>query len=191
MALQMEPEIGMETWKNPTAGRVWINRRDHRGDLKKVELIGSGKTFHLTADERRANQEMAYNADLDVFANGTLSPVRLVGSEEEAAAFAANPNHMTEDDMRALVNKPKAKTEAFAERLGSIGNAATLGRLLAIAKDEDAPISRVEAIQARLAEVSPSFAQQVSTAAKPGSPEAAAGPSTSRRQGNSRGVTPN
>ncbi len=190
MAADTDTEL--ESWKNPTAGRVWVNRLDHRGDLKKTELVGSGKTFHLSAAERRANQEMAYNTDLDVFANGTLTPVRLVGSAEEAAAFAANPNHMTEDDMRSLVNKPKGKaSELFTERLGSIRNAATLERLLALAREEDAPLSRVEAIQTRLTEVNPTaFTQHVTTTATPASPEAAAGPSAARRQGNTRGVTP-
>lgn len=180
----------LETWKNPTAGRVWVNRLDHRGDLKNVELVGSGKTFHLSPAERRANQEQAYNTDLDVFANGTLTPVRLVGSAEEAAAFAANPNHMTEDDMRSLVNKPKGKAEVFVERLATIRNAGTLERLLALAREEDAPLSRVEAIQARLTEVNPTaFTQHVTTTATAASPEAAAGPSA-RRQTSARGVTP-
>lgn len=65
-----ELEIGqddLETWKNPNEGRVWINRIDHRGEFTKDEIIGPGKTFHVSALERRLNQEMASAADLDIF----------------------------------------------------------------------------------------------------------------------------
>lgn len=184
----------LETWKNPTAGRVWVNRIDHRGDLKKVEIVGSGRVVHLSPAERRLNQEMAANVDQDVFANGTLTPIRLVGDDaEEAAAFAANPNMMTEGDMRTLVAKPKGKADTFVERLGEIKNPGTLQRLLSLAREEDASLSRVEAIQARLGEVAPAIhVERVSsTAPTPVSAEAAASPSpSSRRQGSSRAVTP-
>lgn len=185
----------LETWKNPTEGRVWINRLDHRGELAKVEIIGSGRVFHLTPAERRLNQEMAVNPDLDIFTNGTLTPVRLLGTDEaEAAEFASNPNMMTEGDMRALVGKTKGKQDAFAERLAGIRNTATLERLLALAREEDAPLSRVEAIQGRLAELGTSFVQErVTTTAVPISPEASArGPQRkSAREAGARAVTPN
>jgi hypothetical protein len=185
----------LETWKNPTEGRVWINRLDHRGELVKVEVIGGGRTFHISSQERKLNQEMAYNADLDIFLNGTLTPLRLIEGSEDAAAFAANPNLLSEDDMRGLV-KPgrgpaKATTDAFVDRLATIKNPATLERLLSLAREEDAPLSRVEAIQGRLRELSGS--QFTSTAAPDStSPDLAlTGASRgSKRQGSTRAVTP-
>lgn len=181
----------LETWKNPTEGSVWINRLDQRGDLKKVEIVTGGRSFHLSTKERRLNQEMAYNPDQDVFANGTLTPVRLLNNDPvEAAAFAANPNMMTEGEMRTLVGKPKGKaSEVFSERLAEIRNPATLERLLGLAREEDAPMSRVEAIQSRLAEVAPSaFPERVTTTATPITGEVA--PASGRRAGASRPVTP-
>lgn len=186
----MADQNNVETWKNPTEGRVWVNRLDHRGEPKRVEIIGPGRTFHLTPAERRMNQEMAYSPDLDLFTNGTLAPIRLIGTDEaEAAAFATNPNLMTEGDMRALVAKPKrgGTSDAFTERLGELRNVATLQRLLALAREEDAPLSRVEAIESRLGEVAPGSVvkERVTTSS---APEPAPAPS---RRGASRAVTPN
>lgn len=155
-------EVGsdqLETWKNPNEGRVWINRLDHRGELAKSEIVGPGKVFHISAVERRLNQEMASNVDQDIFTNGTLSPVRLIEGTADAEAFKANPNLMTEDDMRGLFIPAKTEaakassTDAFTTRLDAIKNPATLDRLLALARVEDAPLSRVEAIQSRIREV--------------------------------------
>lgn len=184
----------LETWKNPTEGRVWVNRLDYHGELDKVEVIAGGRTFHISSAERRLNQEMAYNADLDIFTNGTLTPIRLIEGSDDAKAFAANPNLLTEDDMRGLV-KPgkgpaKATTDAFVDRLATIKNPATLERLLSLAREEDAPLSRVEAIQGRLRDLSGAF---TSTAAPDStSPDLAlTGASQSpRRQGATRAVTP-
>jgi len=185
----------LESWKNPTEGRVWINRLDHRGELDKVEVIASGRTFHITSKERRLNQEMAYNSDQDIFANGTLAPVRLIEGSEDAAAFATNPNLITEDDMRGLV-KPgrgpaKATADAFIERLSNIRNPATLERLLSLAREEDAPLSRVEAIQTRLGELgdSPYASTAVGPSGGPPSPEPA-GAGATKRGSASRAVTP-
>jgi hypothetical protein len=181
----------VETWKNPTEGRVWVNRLDHRGEPKRVEIIGAGRTFHVTPEERRLNQEMASSEDLDVFRNGTLTPIRLLGTDEaEEAAFATNPNLMTEGDMRTMVAKPRrGATDAFAEKLTEIKNPATLQRLLNLAREEDAPLSRVEAIEGRLREISPSMvSERVATTAMPVS---AAAPSQPGKRSGARPVTPN
>jgi hypothetical protein len=183
-------ENNTETWKNPTDGRVWINRLDHRGEPKRVEIIGPGRTFYVTPAERHLNQEMASSEDLDVFRNGTLTPIRLLGTDEaEAAAFATNPNLMTEGDMRTMVAKPKrGAPDAFAERLTEIKNPATLERLLKLAREEDAPMSRVEAIEGRLREISPSLvSERVTTTAVPVS---AAAPTQPGKRGGARPVTP-
>lgn len=184
----------LETWKNPTAGRVWINRLNHRNELDKVEVIAGGRTFHISSQERKLNQEMAYSPDLDLFANGTLTPVRLIEGSEDAREFAANPNLLTEDDMRGLVKKTKGATDAFVERLATIKNPATLERLLSLAREEDAPLSRVEAIQSRLGEVSSSSPYASTATRETTSPDLAltgAGSGPAKRGAGSRGVTPN
>lgn len=151
--------VQLETWRNPGQARVVIKRFDGRGEPNRDELIRGGATFTLTPQEREVNQRLAYNPDLDLFSNGTLVPVDLIEGSEAALAAARNPNLLSDDDMRGMVVRrgpasTKAKAdEAFGERLAAIQNATTLGRLLALAEEEDAPVSRVRAIQRRLAEV--------------------------------------
>lgn len=181
----------LETWKNPTEGRVWINRLDRFGELVKVEVINSGKTFHISPGERRLNQEMAATSDQDVFSNGTLSPMRLLEGDADAAAFAANPNLMTEDDMRVLFKPARTEAakvvagDAFIDRLASIKNIATLDRLLALAREEDAPLSRVEAITQRMAEL-----QQPNVYAEAVATSSTGDTRPTKRSSSSRAVTP-
>jgi uncharacterized protein YgbK (DUF1537 family) len=160
-----------ETWQNVTAGRVVINRMDHRGELTRNDIIDSGKKFSLTTEERKMNQDLAARADLDVFSNGQLQPVRILDSVEDAREIASNPNLMSESEMRALM-KPGVKTPQFALKIQEITNGSALDRLLALAEEEDATISKVEAIKTRLREVAPDlFAErQVVTTAPGGGP---------------------
>jgi len=145
----------LESWKNSTRGMVFLNRLDHRGEMTRVEGIDGGKTFHLSPEERRINSEQSAGPELDVFRNGTLTPVRLIEDSEEARELASNPNVMSESDMAVLV---KIHPKTFEAKLKDIRNPVTLERLLAIAHREDASIKRVEAIKARLTEVAPSLA---------------------------------
>lgn len=138
-------EASQESWQNSTRGTVALKRLDHRGELTRDELVSGGKTFHITPEERKINMEMAAGPELDVFRNGTLVPVRLIEGTEDARELAANPNLMSETDMRALV-----KTKEIAARLGQITNASALERMLRIAEEEDAAVSIVRAIQGRL-----------------------------------------
>lgn len=161
-----------ETWQNVTAGRVVINRMDHRGELTKTDLIDSGKKFNLSTEERKLNQELAARADMDVFSNGALQPVRILDSVEDAREIASNPNLMTDAELRALM-KPSVKTPQFADKIAGITNTAALDRLLAMAEEEDATISKVQAIRNRVREVSPDLFQErqvVSTSPDGGPP---------------------
>lgn len=150
--------VQLETWRNPGQARVVIKRLDARGDASRNELIRGGATFTITPEEREINQRMAYSPELDFFRNGTLVPVALIEGSEMAQEAATNPNLLSDGDMRSLLSRKTgaAKTkadEAFVAKLADIANATTLGRLLVLAEEEDAPVSRVRAIQARLAEV--------------------------------------
>jgi hypothetical protein len=145
----------LESWSNATRGTVFLRRFDHRGELNRIESVQSGKTFHLSPEERRINSEMAAEQDLDVFRNGTLTPVRLIEDSAEARELASNPNVMSETDMRALL---KVHPKTFESKIKAVRNPVTLERLLAVAHEEDASIKRVESVQARLAEVAPHLA---------------------------------
>mgnify|MGYP003340307929 FL=1 len=67
-----------EAWKNVTPGTVAVLKFDKRGDLAH-EIISGGKMVNLTPEERRINQEMCAEEELDFFTNGVLVPVRQIG----------------------------------------------------------------------------------------------------------------
>lgn len=160
-------KVDQETWQNVTEGTVVLKRFDHRGEMAKDEVIIGGRNFHITSQERRLNQDKAADEGLDVFRNGTLHPLRLMDDTEEAKEISANPNLMSETDMKTLV---RVHPKTFEKRLSEIGNATTLQRLLGMAHTEDASIKRVEAIEARLAQVSPMSVNEVRVAGGPVGP---------------------
>lgn len=138
-----------ETWRNATAGTVFLVRLDHRGEMTLNEQVNAGRVIHLTPEERRINMEKAADETQDPFRNGILTPVRLIDTEEDARELAANPNSMSETDMRALFKAPRT----FAGKIAAINNLTSLERLLALAHDADATIKTVEHIQSRIREV--------------------------------------
>lgn len=138
----------LETWKNNAAGTVVVRKRGQYG-VEVEEVVGGGKIVHISAEDRRMNQESAALPSLDVFANGMLHPVKVGSAAEE---FAGNSNLMTEENMRDLV---KSHPKTFDKRLSEISNPVVVTRLLEIARDEDCTVKRVEAIQARLEDVNP------------------------------------
>lgn len=152
----IEPDADqIETWQNVTKGRVVLNKIGALGQ-KRPEMIGAGKTFHITPRDRRVNQEAAANSDLDVFLNGTLQPVSLPqGTGEDYAAITANPNLLGDDEQ--VKRLFKASDDTFAERLGDIKNSSALERLrdLAMQDETGARVSQLRMIEARLSQVQP------------------------------------
>lgn len=151
-----EPDAAqLETWLNVTKGRVVLRRVGSLGQIRQ-EMVGSGKTVHLTPQERRMNQEVAANEDLDFFLNGTLQPVNLQESED-TAMFLDNPNLLGDDEqIRRLF---KANIDVFAERLSIIKNSSALERLkdLAYQDETGATVAQARMIDARLAQVAPTI----------------------------------
>jgi hypothetical protein len=130
------------------------------------ELVHGGGAFTLSKEERLLNMDRAANADLDVFRNGTLVPVRLIDGDEEAAEIASNPNLLTEDDMKLLF---KAHWKTFENKVQEISNPLTLQRMLELAEDEEmgATIKQQKTVKARLDEVSPQAFVERKTMAGP------------------------
>lgn len=145
-------EKEVEIWQNSTRGRIGVKKFDARGELRS-ELVRAGGKVTLTPQERQINQERAATADLDVFQNGFLTPVKLIDGTEEAREIASNPNLLGESDLRELFSVRNYKS--FAKKIGEISNTMTLQRLLALADDEDlnATVKQVQVIEDRLDEV--------------------------------------
>lgn len=149
----------LETWKNGTRSLIFIKQYNQRGELHDV-MVGPGKVIHISPKERRINQEIAANENQDLFSNGLLTPVRLIETEADAKEIAANPNLMTETEMRDLF---KAHFKTFEKRVNEVKNPIALQRLLEIAEEVDAKSSQVKAINERLAEVSPALYSEISS----------------------------
>lgn len=153
-----EPDAdSLETWQNVTRGRVVLNRIGAMG-AKRPDMIGAGKTFHITPLERRINQEAAANSDLDVFLNGTLQPVHLPGDNgEDYSKLIENPNLLGDDNQ--IKRLFKANDEVFAERLSEIKNASALERLKDLANQDEtgARVSQLRMIEARITQVAPAI----------------------------------
>lgn len=174
----------METWTNQTASRVWVKKFGADGRLRD-EIVAGDRPVHLTRQERQINQEMAANEELDIFKNGTMqatdATMKLLDGTEDAKEIAENPNHLSDSDIKSLV---KSHHKTLEGRLKEIRNPVALQRLLEAARTEDASISTVERIRARLAEVAPSLYEEVTPVGGP------SGQIADPRQGGLRAVTP-
>lgn len=143
----------LETWQNAGRSRVIIKKFAHSGELVDHIIKGQAK-LTLTSHERRLNQEMAADSDWDPFNNGTFIPVRLIETAEDLEQIKSNPNLMSEEDMRELLNKHFKQVKS---RLADIKSEAVLNRLSEIAREEDVSVGKMEAIQARLQDFKPDF----------------------------------
>jgi len=139
-------EVEMETWENPTNSRVVLKKFNAKGELTD-QLFGGRTKIHLTPQERRINQELAAMPSQDMFQNGMLCPVRLVDDEDDTLALAANPNNLPESEMVALI---KGNLKGLKAKLEDITNVLTLQRMVEIAKEMDASVSKVTALSDRL-----------------------------------------
>lgn len=147
----------MESWKSAVKGQIIVRQFDVQGKLRGV-TIPPGRTFHISSQERRINQELAANEELDVFQNGMLQPVRLIEDTAEAQEIASNPNFLSDSDLTALV---KSHANRVASKVSEIKNPVVLHRLLEAAVANDATVSVVQKIKDRIAEVAPNVADEI------------------------------
>jgi hypothetical protein len=140
-----------ETWENRAAGLVYLWKFNELGQLVHQGVPGGGKV-QITPKERRINQEKVASADLDVFQNGMLAPLRLVDSDEDTKTLQANSNAMSETAMKALF---RSQVATFTKKINEISNPITLSRLIEVASEVDATIRQERIIRDRLAEVTP------------------------------------
>jgi hypothetical protein len=138
-----------EIWKNATQAQVVIQRSAPNG-LVRHELITAGRAFTLSSEDRRMNQNLAANEDLDVFSNGTLQPIKL--PEDTEPELLTNPNHVADEELPQLF---RLQIRTFTKRIAAISNVPMLQRLAELGPGQDATVRQMAVIQERLDEVSP------------------------------------
>lgn len=158
-------DSGVETWRNNMPGKVTITRVGEYG-RKVVDIVSGYRTFQVTPQERRMNQAAAASEDLDIFVNGTLSPVELIDGEPDTAALRANPNMLSEDELPKLF---QLKGDQFADRVGRITTIAPIARLIELARDSryDATLSQYETLKSREVELRGSLDERPSRPESP------------------------
>lgn len=142
--------MDQEVWKNATKSQIVLLRHGGPGGAPRHEMITGDRTFSISPEERRMNQNMAANPDLDVFCNGMLQPVQLL--EETEAEMTENPNHIPEEQLPRLF---RLHHRTFDKRIQEISNPIVLQRLIDIGPDQDATVRQIELIQTRLNQVNP------------------------------------
>ena len=173
-----QPEL--EMWENASNSQIFIQKFNTQGQIVH-ELVSGRRRVHISPAERRMNQEVAADDELDMFKNGTLVPVRLVDAEADTPELQANVNAMSDTAMKAMF---RSQIKTFTAKVNEIGNPIALRRLLEIANELDASIKQVEVINARLSQLSPDVTE---TSIMSGGAAATRAPASDRAP---RGVTP-
>jgi hypothetical protein len=144
-------ERDTETWKNESAGSVWVWKIDSRTGQMRDEVISTGQKFIIRNEDRVMNQDMAAESSMDNFQNGTLSPVRLVDPDEQKE-LASNPNFISESEMKDLFG---GHWKTFEAKVSQITNVNVLQRMIDISSEADAKVRQIEVLKARLTELNP------------------------------------
>jgi len=143
----------VETWETTTESQVSVNRYDKRGGEKAVCIGGRvGQRVQVTTAEREElNEERCSSANLDIFRNGYLRPVRNVPDEvKQRFEQETKPSGglTVEEIVNALDQK---KGSAFKTWVNGL-NEATLRQVARIAPEADATASQLKAIEEALEE---------------------------------------
>ena len=153
--------MAVEHWKNATKSTAYVLKFDRFQNVIS-EVVNGGRTVTLTKEEREMNQERAANNSLDIFANGMLTPVRLVDPEDEKS-FASNPNLLGEEELREMLKLSRA---AFQKKIDAISTVYPLLRLQQLAEEEDAKVTTgvAQALAEKIASLRPEPPKMVSFA---------------------------
>lgn len=162
---------GYESWRNESLSTVALKR----GGEKGVEsfLVEGHRVFHIRPDDRRLNQMEVAAVENDPFSNGLLSNLLVIETDRDAQAIKANPNQLSESDM---VDLYKLSFRDFEARLASLSNLVTLTRILAVGREGNVGVKKIEAVEARIVAVDPIAGRAATNQRIPGQPSAAADP---------------
>jgi hypothetical protein len=137
----------VEVWKNAGHAQIVVLRNGPNG-LPRHELITGMRTFSISPEDRRMNQNMAADPKLDVFSNGMLQPINL--PEDTEPEVTDNPNHLSDAQLPSLF---RTQIRTFTKRVETISNPALLNRLIEIAPGHDVTMRQMEVLKGRLAQV--------------------------------------
>lgn len=125
----------MEIWQATNARfGIW---KFNRAGQPEAYAVKPNQKVSISVAERQYNDDMNRdrpNTGGGPFKNGYLMPVQLVETAEDYAEVVDNPNHLSDDDIKALL---KVKQADFAERIEEMENKALLERIYEIASNTD------------------------------------------------------
>lgn len=143
--------VRLEIWRNGGASRHWVSRIGQYG-ARYQEIIAGYKTFSISPEERRLNQNIVARPEYDPFTNGTFQPVTLLDDEPDTDSLRTNPN-VFDDEVGVRIFKMKG--EKFRDRVSMINNATAISRLLDMARDpkNECTLQQFEYIKLRQGEL--------------------------------------
>lgn len=148
-------EQAVEVWRNTAAGTRWFRAFDVRG-AETTKLVQGNRTFTLTTMERQLNQDRVASPEQDLFRNGTF--VLSKASEQTILDEVESPNSKTDAEIDEIVRE-LIHGEGFtlAQALEGIDSLNTVQRIMEGLILEDASVSMVDDIKARMRELDPAM----------------------------------
>lgn len=135
----------IETWQITTEGTVWVSKMDPREGKYVKQRVGGrqggSKTLHISADDRRFNQEQVVEEmrDHDPFTNGALILISADRAEDIDSTY-----HLSAEDLAQLL---KVKDpDLFKDEVTGIRSELILRRLKDLAETE-ATVAQLETIR--------------------------------------------
>jgi hypothetical protein len=182
----MSEEVNLvEIWKNTTNGMRWCKQHDKAG-AEGTKIVQGQRTFSITPLDRQLNQDIAANAELDLFRNGTFVLVRAADDTDEDEI--QSPDSVTEGEIAALSMEVTAEPALVDKLLKGINSPVALSRILEQFVVDDVPKEVIEYVKMKKAKFDPSVTPSaVRTVVAQAEPDA---PVTTPRQGIPEADTP-
>lgn len=140
-----------EQWVSKSDAILLINKYDERGYGKTQDIIRKNQPLVITSEERKIlNSSMILDPAHDPFKNGDLVPVTLASDSDD---LEENPNHMSEDDVKAIFDiRNHLQFKAAVDKISSVP-ILTMMRNMAMDDEVNATVKQAERIEERLEEV--------------------------------------
>ena len=135
-----------ELWKNVSPGLRYYLKFDPMGN-QTHGVVQAGKTFTIADVERQLNQEIAHDAEADLFRNGTFVLVKPTKhtNEDEVESVNSLSDQEIESAVAEMLGDDSVPLELMME---TVTSAVTAERLLEELVMQDAPQSWVDGAKA-------------------------------------------